>query len=81
MGVCYDATPRWVLWTAPEFRRQGIAYALMAKAEGAAGEMNAAGLRLYANSGNPEAIALYTKCGYRDRGSNARFMDKAWHSK
>jgi len=66
------------LWTALEFRRQGIAYALMAEAERAAKEMNAVGLRLYVGGDNPGALALYTKCGYRDRGSDAHFMDKEW---
>lgn len=66
------------LWTAPEYRRHGIAYALMAEAERAALEMNAAGLRLYVGAGNPHALALYTKCGFRDRGDDAHFMDKEW---
>ena len=66
------------LWTAPAFRRHGIAYALMTEAERAAREMNAAGLRLYVGDTNPGALALYWKCGYRDRGNDAHFMDKEW---
>ena len=66
------------LWTAPEFRRYGIAYALMNEAERAAKEMNAAGLRLYVGGDNPDAVALYTKCGYRNRRGDAHFMDKEW---
>ena len=66
------------LWVTPAFRQHGIASALIAKAEDAAREMNAVGLRLYVSGDNPGAFALYTKCGYRDRGSNAHFMDKEW---
>jgi len=50
----------------------------MNEAERAAKENNAAGLRLYVGGGNPGAYALYTKCGYRDRGGDAHFMDKEW---
>ena len=66
------------LWTDPAFRRCGIAHALMTEAEKAAKEMNAVGLRLYVGDDNPGALALYTKCGYRDRGNDAHFMDKEW---
>ena len=66
------------LWTAPSFQRQGIAYALMTRMECVAREINAAGLRLYVGGDNAGALALYTKCGYRDRGSDAHFMDKEW---
>jgi Acetyltransferases len=66
------------LWTSPTFRRHGIAYALMTEVEHAAKEMNAVGLRLYVGGGNPVALALYTKCGYRDCGDDAHFMDKEW---
>ena len=66
------------LWTAPAFRRHGIAYALMNEAERAAREMGTAGLRLYVGGDNPDALALYAKCGYRDRGGGAHFMDKEW---
>ena len=66
------------LWTAPAFRRHGIAYALMTEVERAAKEMNAVGLRLYVGGDNPGALALYTKFGYRDRGDNAHWMVKEW---
>ena len=66
------------LWTAPAFRRHGIAYALMTEAESAAKELNTVGLRLYVGGDNPGALALYTKCGYRDRGDDTHFMDKEW---
>jgi len=66
------------LWTAPAFRRYGIAYALMNEAESAARDIGAVGLRLYVSGDNPGALTLYTKCGYRDRGDNAHFMDKEW---
>ena len=64
------------LWTAPTFRLHGIAYALMTEAERAAKKLNTVGLRLYVGGDNPGALALYTKCGYRDRGDDAHFMDK-----
>jgi len=66
------------LWTAPAFRRHGIANALMNEAERAAREIGAVGLRLYVNGDNPGALALYTKCGYRDREDGVHFMDKEW---
>lgn len=68
------------LWTVPAFRRHGIAYALMAKVERAAKEMNAVGLRLYVDGDNPGALALYKKFGYKDRGDNAHWMVKEWDS-
>jgi ribosomal protein S18 acetylase RimI-like enzyme len=64
------------LWTNPNYRRNGIAYALMMKADELCKEMNISGLRLYVGGSNPGALALYTKCGYRDRGNDAHFMDK-----
>ena len=66
------------LWTAPTFRRNGVAYALMTATESVAREIGAVGLRLYVGGDNPNALALYSKCGYRDRGDNAHFMDKEW---
>ncbi len=67
-----------LVWVAPAYRRHGIAEALMARAEDAARERNAIGLRLYVGADNPGAVALYTRCGYRDRCDNAHFMDKEW---
>jgi ribosomal protein S18 acetylase RimI-like enzyme len=69
------------LWTHPEHRRQGIAAALLARAEIAAKEMNAAGLRLYVGADNLGAFALYTHFGFRDRGGDAHFMDKEFRAR
>ena len=38
-------------------------------------ELNTIGLRLYVNTENIEALSLYKKCGYIDKG-NAIFMEK-----
>jgi len=66
------------LWTSPAFRRHGIAQALMAQVEQIARDRNAAGLRLYVSGDNPDALALYAKCGYRDRRNGTHFMEKEW---
>jgi len=60
----------------PEYRRNGIAYALMNAAEAVARERNAVGLRLYVDTENAGAVALYKKCGYVDQGGEAYFMEK-----
>jgi len=64
------------LWTAPAYRRHGIAYALMNEAEHAAKEMGAVAVRLYVGGTNRGAYKLYTKCGYEDRGGGAHWMVK-----
>lgn len=64
------------LWTNPDYRRNGIAYSLMMQADELCREKNISGLRLYVGDSNPNALALYTKCGYRDRGNDAHFMEK-----
>ena len=66
------------LWTHLEYRRSGIAYALMARAEEAAKESGAIGMRLYTGSDNVAALALYGKCGYKNLGCDACFMEKEW---
>ena len=63
------------LWVNPAYRNNGIAYALMGKGEIISNELNTAGLRLYVNSDNNEALPLYKKCGYIEKG-NAIFMEK-----
>jgi len=64
------------LWTAPAYRRHGIAYALMNEAEHAAKEMGAVAVRLYVGGTNRGAYKLYKKCGYQDRGGGAHWMVK-----
>jgi len=61
------------LWTAPEFRRKGIAYELMKKACELQTKTGAMALRLYTN--NIAAQRLYEKCGLVVEGE-AVFMEK-----
>ena len=63
------------LWVQPEYRRRGIAKALLQKADEQAAARNAHGVRLYVNVENPGAKALYEICGYRQDGQ-AYFMEK-----
>ena len=63
------------LWVEPGFRRRGIARALMRKADELAAAREAMGVRLYVNTDNPAAQALYERCGYR-MGCQARLMEK-----
>ncbi|MCL1787653.1 MAG: GNAT family N-acetyltransferase [Defluviitaleaceae bacterium] len=66
------------LWVNPDFRRKGIANALMKKADNLSKEMNTVGLRLYVNAENPEGIFLYKKCGYAQTFGGSMLMQKAW---
>ena len=63
------------LWVQEDYRRRGIAKALLAKADCLKEERNAHGIRLYVNVNNPEAGKLYDSCGYREDGT-AKFMEK-----
>ena len=63
------------LWVQEDYRMQGIATALMAKADQYKNEIDAAGVRLYVNVNNPIAKQLYEKCGYNYEGT-AEFMEK-----
>ncbi|MCL2774818.1 MAG: GNAT family N-acetyltransferase [Oscillospiraceae bacterium] len=66
------------LWTRPEYRRLGIAFSLMMRAEEASRKAGAIGMRLYTGDDNISALALYRKCGYKNLGSGAVFMEKEW---
>jgi len=66
------------LWVNPNFRRQGVAAALMKKADALSKEMNTLGLRLYVNTQNPEGISLYQKCGYAQKFGTCMLMQKEW---
>ena len=68
------------LWTQPEYRQAGIAYALMLKAEETSRKSGAIGMRLYTGSDNAAARALYEKCGYQNLGCDACFMEKEWNN-
>ena len=63
------------LYIEPEYRRRGIARALMAEADALAERLHAVGVRLYVNVENPAAQTLYGRCGYREDGQ-AYFMEK-----
>jgi len=66
------------LWVKPDFRKKGIANALMEKADVLSKEMDTIGLRLYVNADNNEAISLYKKCGYDNKFGESLFMEKEW---
>ena len=54
--------------TAPEFRRRGIAAALMSGLDGEARKLRLSFVTLEVRSANAAAIALYRKCGYVEVG-------------
>ena len=63
------------LWVQPDYRGQGLAKALMKKADELKTKLNATGIRLYVNINNPTAKGLYERCGYVQDGQ-AYFMEK-----
>jgi len=67
------------LWTQPQYRKSGIAYALMMEAEKTSRAAGAIGMRLYTGSDNRAARALYEKCGYKNLGCDACFLEKEWN--
>ena len=66
------------LWVNPNFRRKGIADALIKKADSLSKEMNTVGLRLYVNTENSDGIFLYKKCGYIQTFGESMLMQKEW---
>jgi GNAT superfamily N-acetyltransferase len=54
------------MYVAPETRRRGHARRLLAALEEAAREAGLVRLRLDTNAQQPEAVALYEACGYRE---------------
>jgi len=68
------------LWVNPDFRKRGIARALMEKADAFSTEMNTLGLRLYVNTANDAGISFYRKCGYEEKYGTALFMEKEWRN-
>ena len=63
------------LWVHPQYRRQGLAKALLSKADELVQELQATGVRLYVNEENPGAEALYEKEGFH-KVCRAYFMEK-----
>ena len=63
------------LWVEPSYRGNGLAKALLKKADELKDELNATGIRLYVNVNNPVAQKLYEACGYVEDG-RAIFMEK-----
>ena len=57
----------------PEYRRQGIAQALLEAAEAGAGERGCAFLTLEVRASNKAAAALYSKMGYTVTGERKNF--------
>jgi ribosomal protein S18 acetylase RimI-like enzyme len=64
------------LWVNPNYRRKGIADALMKKADVLSKEMNTSGVRLYVNTDNINGITFYEKCGYEPKFGTAMLMEK-----
>lgn len=63
------------LWIEPSYRNNGLAKALMRKADEIAEELCATGIRLYVSEDNSNAWNLYKRCGYTESGK-AFFMEK-----
>ena len=63
------------LWVDPEYRGQGIAKALLSKADDLKSSLGAHGIRLYVSVDNPAARSLYENCGYSMSGETI-FMEK-----
>ena len=60
----------------PQFRRQGIAEALIRALIGRAEEKQLAFLTLEVRAGNAPAIALYEKCGFSAVGCRKNYYEK-----
>lgn len=64
------------LWTAPEYRRLGVAKVLMQKAIGKASEMKLWKVRLYVGKDNPAARGFYKKMGFIEDPQEAMFCQR-----
>ena len=63
------------LFVAEEFRGQGFAVAMMKRLEEHAAERGTSVIRLEAGPMQPEAVSLYRKLGYSDRGPFGGYTD------
>lgn len=62
--------------TAEEYRRRGVASALIAALRGRAEELRLAFLTLEARTSNAAAIALYEKCGFKNMGLRPGYYER-----
>ena len=60
----------------PEFRRNGIARALLCEADALARRLGLSFLTLEVRAGNAPAVALYDKCGYETVGRRPGYYER-----
>ncbi|WP_166790536.1 GNAT family N-acetyltransferase [Cryobacterium tagatosivorans] len=61
------------MWTSPDYRRRGLASAMLAELESVARELGYATVRLETGPAQPEALALYRRLGYREIGNYGQY--------
>ena len=61
------------MWTSPDYRRRGLATAMLAELESIARELGYATVRLETGHAQPEALALYRRLGYREIGNYGQY--------
>jgi GNAT superfamily N-acetyltransferase len=66
------------LWVNPNYRRKGIARALMEEADTLSKELDTLGLRLYVNTDNSGGVDFYEMCGYKQKFGTSMLMQKEW---
>ena len=81
--VGYDGVRGWVhkVATHPNFKRRGVASALMTAAEDALRDVGCVKLNLQVRAGNDSAVAFYKSAGYQieDRINMAKRLETASH--
>jgi putative acetyltransferase len=63
------------MYVSPQSRGQGIGWRLMALLEAKAAELGCTVLKLETGPFQPEALALYERCGYERRGPYGKYTD------
>lgn len=66
------------MYVLPEFRGRGVASAVLGSLESLAAGSGYAALRLATGERQPEAIALYEKCGYRRTEPYGKYLNDPW---
>lgn len=66
------------MYVLPEFRGRGIASAVLGSLESLAAGSGYVALRLATGERQPEAIALYEKCGYRRTEPYGKYVNDPW---